>query len=329
VSKIVAFCCDGGRTRGVGHVMRCLSLAEEFAARGFQPVFAADLGGVGWVIDELRRRNITVVTSAHVDIGEIISMAPTAAVVDSYDLPHAESDKIRAAGIPMLAIHDGDNGDRPADLHLDQNLGAHGPGLNGLRYALLRDDIVRLRPAQPRSGTTRTPPTVLAFFGGTDAFGAAPLVAEALAATGLAFRATIVAASDEYAARIRAIEPGADQSFTVIPAGGELTEHIADADLVISASGTTLWELLCVGAASAVVCVVDNQEIGYARVIATGVAAGLGGLTTMRTDLAPARDALRALLLDPAERDRLRAAGWHLVDGQGRRRVADALLARV
>ncbi len=327
--KRVAFCCDGGPIRGVGHVMRCLSLAEEFAARGFQPVFAADIGGIGWVEAELQRRGITVVTSAHVDMTPILGQMPIAAVVDSYDLPAESSERLRTAAIPLLAIHDGSNGDRPADVRLDQNLGARGSGLLGLDYALLRDDILRLRPESPRVGRHGVPPKVLAFFGGTDAFGAAPVVAQLLAATGLDFAATIVAANDRLAARIAAIPTSDRQSIRVISAGSELTSHIAGADLVIGASGTTLWELLCVGAASAVVCVVDNQEIGYARVVATGVAAGLGSLDAMRTNPAAATAALRSLLLDPAERDRLRAAGWRLVDGKGRQRVADALLALV
>jgi hypothetical protein len=309
--------------------MRCLSLAEEFIVRGFQPVFAADLGGVGWVEDELRRRNIPVVTSAHTDLAPLLATNPVAAVVDSYDLWTEKSDQLGAAGIPMLAIHDGANGERPAALWLDQNLGAYGPGLNGLGYALLRDDILRLRPDRPRIGRHGVPPKVLAFFGGTDAFGAAPVVAQLLAATGLDFAATIVAANDRLARQIGAVEAGAGQSITVIPAGDELTSHIAEADLVIGASGTTLWELLCVGAASAVVCVVENQEIGYGRVVATGVAAGLGTLDAMRADPSNARDTLRSLLLDPIERDRLRSTGWHMVDGKGRRRVADALLALV
>ena len=38
---------------------------------------------------------------------------------------------------------------------------------------------------------------------------------------------------------------------------------------------------------------------------------------------------LKRLLTDPAERARLAAAGWKLVDGNGRVRVADALTALI
>ena len=41
-----------------------------------------------------------------------------------------------------------------------------------------------------------------------------------------------------------------------------------ESDLVISASGTSTWELLCLGATAGLVCVVDNQEMGYERAVA-------------------------------------------------------------
>jgi hypothetical protein len=75
------------------------------------------------------------------------------------------------------------------------------------------------------------------------------------------------------------------------------------------------------------VCVVDNQVMGYERAIATGTAAGVGLLSDLKTDPSTAAAVLKRLLTDPTERARLAASGWKLVDGNGRTRVADALLA--
>jgi spore coat polysaccharide biosynthesis predicted glycosyltransferase SpsG len=327
VTKIVAFCCDAGRGNGVGHVMRCIALAEEFAARGYEPVFASDLGGIGWLEDELRRRDFPVIVSANVALEPMLGLSPMAIVVDTYGPMRFESyASVPASAQPVLVIHDGPYGMRDGDILLDQNLGAYGPGLNGLRYALLRDDIVRLRPDRPRAGRHGVPPKVLAFFGGTDPFGAGPAMARALVATELEFAATVVAADGFAADQIGRIQVRPGQSITTIPPGAGLMAHITDADLVVAASGTTLWELLCVGAAAAVINVVPNQDIGYRKVIATGVAAGLGSIVDMVMDPAPVVAALKAILLDGDERDRLRADGWNLVDGLGKQRVADALL---
>ena len=55
-------------------------------------------------------------------------------------------------------------------------------------------------------------------------------------------------------------------------------------------------------------------------------AGGLGTLEDIRRDPSRAAALLRELLGDDRRRQELRARGWRLVDGQGRRRVADALL---
>src|SRR5262249_3165550 len=199
------------------------------------------------------------------------------------------------------------------------------PRLAGLDYALLRDEVLRLRLPAPPVGAFGSPPRVLAYFGGTDPFGASPMVLSALARSGEPFEATIVAPRPELRAALAAVPLASGQAVRAIDPTSELMSLAASADLVISASGTSLWELSCIGAAAAVVWVVDNQELGYDRVIAAGTAAGLGHLDDVRDDPETAAEILRDLLRDVTSRDRLRAAGWRLVDGRGRERVADAL----
>ncbi|HET6985111.1 MAG TPA: spore coat protein, partial [Kribbella sp.] len=172
-------------------------------------------------------------------------------------------------------------------------------------------------------------PKVFAFFGGTDAFGAGPPVVQALVATGVPFEATVVAPTADLAARIAAVQLQPRQRVDVIGPTDQLAEAVREADLTISASGTSTWELLCLGATAGLVCVVDNQVMGYERAIATGTAAGVGVLSDLRQDPANAAVVLRRLLTDPAERARLAAAGWRLVDGGGRARVADALMGLI
>jgi spore coat polysaccharide biosynthesis predicted glycosyltransferase SpsG len=340
----VVFRCDAGPVLGVGHVMRCVALAEELAARGAECVFAADLADVPWAAEQVGSRGFGIVQLADVPAAEavaaLLALRPDAVVLDTYYSPPEVGAKLRAAGSPVLAIIDGDVRGQVGDIYVDQNLGSEaadgwsvsgaGPAgavrLAGLDYALLRDEVRRLRPPAPPGGAFADPPRVLAYFGGTDAFGASPPLLDALARTGRAFDATIVAPRPQLRAALGevALHPG--QHFRAIDPTGALMSLAAEADLVISASGTSLWELLCIGAAAAVVWVVDNQRLGYDRVIAAGTAAGLGHLDDVRADPGPAAALLDALLGDVTRRDRLRVAGWRLVDGRGRERVADALL---
>jgi spore coat polysaccharide biosynthesis predicted glycosyltransferase SpsG len=138
------------------------------------------------------------------------------------------------------------------------------------------------------------------------------------------FEATIVAADESLRRDLLAVVPAAGQRFDIIEPTDDLPKILAGADLVVSASGTSTWELLCLGLPAALVWVVDNQIQGYGRTVAHGYAAGLGRLGRLDDT---AVDVLRDLLTSPGARAALAARAWSAVDGRGVERVADALLA--
>lgn len=326
-----------GPTRGIGHVMRSLALAEELVRRGAEVVFVCDSHTVPWADEQIRGRGIAVepaVWTAEQHLELFGRLGLTAVVWDSYDLDPAVFAAVRASGLPSLAIVDGGYGGAVADILVDQNLGSELDSpelpegairLAGLDYVLLRNEILELRPAEPPAPRSGGVPKVFAFFGGTDAFGAGPYVVQALAATGVPFEALVIAPGDELAEAIGAVHLQPGQHVEVIGPTSQLAKAVVASDLVISASGTSTWELLCLGATAGLVCVVDNQVMGYERTVATGAAVGVGVLSDLKADPSAAAAVLGPLLQDPAERARLAAAGWQLVDGQGRVRVADHL----
>ncbi|MEV4637736.1 spore coat protein [Actinoplanes sp. NPDC049548] len=333
--------CDAGPRTGVGHLVRCVALAEELTSRGVAVHFLSDLGGLEWATRQLTSRGLPWHPAPYDPVGLVAAadrLALDAVVVDSYELPPAHAAALRASGRTVTAIVDGDLRGLPADVYVDQNLDAElskpelpagAVRLAGLDYALLRQAVRRLRPPSPPTLRPVTAPRVVAFFGGTDAYRAAPVVARLLIRTGVACTATIVAANPQLRADLLALQPGAGQRLEIIDPTDDLPELLADADLVISASGTSTWELLCLGLPAALVWVVDNQIIGYGRTTARGLAAGLGHLPALRQsslDSAAAVDVLRGLLTNPAARATLAAKAWAAVDGRGCARVADALL---
>ncbi|MEI7055133.1 spore coat protein [Nocardioides sp. CCNWLW239] len=333
----VAMVCDAGPDVGIGHVMRCLALGEELVARGVRVVMVADLDRVPWAAEQVRRRGIEIVFPGPEDVREVlVGLDPSSVVVDSYLLPASVYADLRDRW-PLLALTDGDPGGRVADLYLDQNLGAEASAwtlpegsrhLGGLDYAQQRRDIVRQRPSRPKTAADEhTPLRVLAFFGGTDAFGVAPRVARLVARTGVAVELTVIAATPELAEATHGIEPAPGQVVQVIGPTDTLAELVADADVVLSAAGTSAWELFCLGAAVGFVCVADNQADAYARMDADGLALGIATLAELDADPGRAVTRLEALLGDVRLRERLRAACWTTVDGRGPARVADALLA--
>lgn len=373
--------CDAGTGRGVGHLMRCLALAEELRERRLEVVVLGDMGGLEWAAEQLARRGLRLLPGpgdAAAMVRAARRLALDAVVVDSYDLDPRCPGALRRAGVRVLAVVDDDDRGQDADIYLDQNLGAErrsgrAPAgsvrLAGVRYALLRDDVRRLRrrgpiesgqpdsaltdhrqpvtsqqpdgrPVEPRQpdgvlpdhrqpsqGPVEhgRPPRVLCFFGGTDAAGAAPVVVGELIATGVPFLATAVTPRERALDHLR---PAGGQTVRRIPPTDDLPRLIAAADLVVTAAGSSMWDLLYLGKAAALVWVAANQRPGYEEVVSRGLAAGLGHLGAVAGTAGPARACLRDLLTSARAREELGARGPALVDGEGRSRVADALLSR-
>ena len=336
--------CDAGPRTGVGHLVRCVALAEELTRRDVDVCFLSDLGGLSWPRHLLESRGLSW-TPAPGTVDALVAAAEgrdlDAVVLDSYDLPPGTGAALRADRRAVLAIVDGDLRDQVADLYVDQNLDAENvspplpPGaerLAGLPYALIREAVRRLRPAQPRPSRATGSPKVVCFFGGTDAYRAAPTIARLLVDTAAPCDATVVAADDGLRAELAALPVRTGQRIEVIAPTDELPALLADADLAVSASGTSTWELLCLGVPSALVWVVDNQQAGYQRTVARRLAVGLGhlaGLADGGPDRHAAVAALRGLLTDADGRADLGRRAWHAVDGRGVQRVADELLRRV
>lgn len=331
---------DLGPQIGVGHLMRCLALAEEVVARGEQVVFFVDSAAVPFAAAQLEARGFPATAPPEglvAQLNWLEALAPDAVVIDSYLLPRQTYAEVRRRW-PTLALIDGDPLGRQADLYVDQNIGAErdpwplpvadAHRLAGLSYALMRQDVLRHRPARPASGAALDGLLrVFAFFGGTDAFGAAPLVVPALVATGLPFHLEVVAATEERRRELASVVPLPGQKIDVIAPTDRIAELVVRADLVVSAAGTSSWELLCLGAAVGFVCVAANQEASYERAMTAGLGVGLGRLSAIATDMTGATEALRRLLDDDDERTSSRARGWATVDGAGSRRVVDAFQA--
>ena len=336
VPAVALVVCDLGPGTGVGHLMRCLALAEELRERDLEPWFVADASAVPFAAEQLRSRGFSWTAPPEPEALRTLVIRHGAAlvVVDSYLLPAWVYADLRRTGAPLLAFVDGEPAGREADVYLNQNLGGeHVPAnladgstyLGGIDFALMRDEILAPAAAPVRADDR---PSVLAFFGGTDVHRAAPVVTELLVGTGVPFTATVVAATPALAEHVRAVPTGPGQDVTAVPPLSRLVDAVRSSDAVISAAGTSTWELMCLGAATALVVVADNQLAGFEAATTSGAALGLGRLTDLPGSGAASRT-LRTLLTEPDVRRDLRRRARGLVDGQGRRRVVDAALDRI
>ena len=177
---------DAGLLTGTGHVMRCLSLAEELMSRGHEIFLVTAPFDVSWLEQLVVESGVSVKSCTAGDLARetILGLVPDWVVVDSYSIA-AEEITALDTFVPVLAVVDGETRGVVATILLDQNLGAeervNGPAwLAGSQFALVRDAVLDQRRTDPwrLRGTSRS---VLSFMGGTDPHAASIGVAHALA----------------------------------------------------------------------------------------------------------------------------------------------------
>ena len=334
----VLLLCDGGGSLGVGHVIRSLALAEAAVAAGHDVVVAGHFEG-SFVQGQLAAAPVEVVQlAAPADAGpdallELIQrMGPDVLHVDSYHLSHWFM-----GTFVLSSMEDGPFGRRPADVVVDPTFGAEltpRPDdrarllLRGSRFAPIRQRVLDARRSAKVVGTVVDPPdsqarSVLVVMGGTDPVGLAPAAIDLLARTGLALDVTVIAVG-ENAERVRAAARGSALSVNILAPVDDLASLMSAQDLVVSAAGTSVWELCCIGVPMALIWAVDNQRDGYDRVVAAGAALGLGGPELgqpERHGRERAADLLTTALTDAGVRAGLARAGRSVVDGLGAWRV--------
>jgi len=320
---------DASAAQGAGHVMRCLTLAEELSGRGHEVLLAVSVEGIPWLSERVAAAGLESVpaTAGAVDVVGLSALKPDWVVIDlpSVDV-HSASDL--AARLPVLLITDGQPPAVQAALFLEQNLGAEvaapptGTLLAGPRYALVRRAIRDRR--RPDPWNIVGVPRVLAVMGGTDPTGAIVEVARRLAGVDAAFEATVVT-TDGHRAAVDAALAGRAHVTVASPSGG-LDGLLADADVVVCAGGTSLWDVATLGIPVIALAVVENQRASVRGAVAAGIALGVDAAEDPSAFDAVGGQLERLLTVEVLRRD-LSERAAELFDGLGPSRVADAMEA--
>jgi spore coat polysaccharide biosynthesis predicted glycosyltransferase SpsG len=327
------FVAVAGPTEGLGHLTRCRVLMLELARRGW-PV---ELLFVGPATTLARWQwpdgvKLTAMGEAPSDlqvqaaIGERLAAAHIGwIVIDGYRFRgRAWREQANGGGAKLLMFDD--IGDQPfaADAVLNQNNDDSrfyaGRGIEadhwllGPKFALLDDE--HLGPAG--KSLNQKLERLLVVFGGADRRRMTPRAVAALSRLRPALQLDVVLGP--YSTWSDAPADTAQLTFHRAPPG--LAPLLRQADAVLTAAGSTVWQA-CAGRCPAlVVQTVDNQ----AQVVATlrkADCAWLVDAEQIENQLPQAIDALRPL----AMREALATRARELVDGAGKARVAETLMA--
>lgn len=355
---------DASEQIGLGHVMRCLALAQVLRSQGAEVDFICRTLS-GHAMDLIRAQGFRVVVlraptpgdaiterrTKHaewlgvdwfVDRDETLSVLQTMEIpdwliIDNYALDDGWERAMRGKVRNILVIDDLSDRRHDCDALLNQNyaqdprsqyhglLGDSARILAGPRYALLRPEFAAIRATVGKRLNVLK--RLLVFLGGADPHNETGKVLQALEHPDFEALTVdiVVGASNPH---LRAI-----MDRCVSRPRWQTHSHIPDfhrlmveADLAIGAPGSAAWERCVVGLPSIMIAVADNQHPIGEMVAALGAGIYLGPSAGVSVKDIVA--SIQRIAVDPARLGDMRKVGRKLVDGKGAQRVALALFPR-
>jgi UDP-2,4-diacetamido-2,4,6-trideoxy-beta-L-altropyranose hydrolase len=285
----VVFRVDSSSQMGAGHLMRCLTLADELKKQNHQITFICrEL--LGNLIDLIKQKKHQVITLAinenfqtedlylswlgstqEQDGEQSIKVMPKNTdllIVDNYALDEKWHKQLRNWTKKIMVIDDLANRQFDCDILLNQNLGSKKQDyknkvlescqlLLGCDYALLRPEFNELRAkALAKREDTKTIKNILISMGGSDIDN---ITYDILQDLNDDFNIVVVlGSSSPHNEMIK--NYAKNKNIKVIINTDNMAELMLDADLAIGAGGSTSWERCCLGLPTLLYITAENQK---------------------------------------------------------------------
>ncbi len=309
----ILFRCDAGPIReiGTGHLARDLLLAEQMAARG------ASVGFCGH-FDHIARSRILdaghELIEAQADEPEnellgraVVRFAPHQLVLDRLDTQAEDLAAVRSSVPVVVTLDDRGSGARSADVVINAMVGVQPDPYSGFDWAVV---------PPPDSGTQPPPVngSIVLSLGGYDSQRLGGRIAKALAEQ---------VGHEIFWIVSRPIDEPPPVGVTVLERPPDFSDRLRGALVAVVNGGLTMMEAVANGVPCVAVAQYDHQAHTIQRLARRGA---LISVETASPDIGDrVAEAVRKLLVDPAERRSLRRRALANVDGRGLARVTDLL----
>ncbi len=333
MSRLILFRCDGDADIGLGHIVRCLALAEELQSEyDCRITFAVHRGKPG--IDMIDVRGYPVITgnestdafSQEEFLRNAVQASSCNALIMDFraDVSLDFLFSLRQQGIILVDIDDPNEKRLAADLafyppvpqvkKLDWS-GFTGQLMTGWEWVILRPEFTALADQQ-RIQNHRL--HVLVTMGGSDPAGFTITALEALDLLEDDFDTTVVlGAAFSREAELQSLLLRTKRKFTILRNVKNMAAVMVQADLAIASFGMTAYELACMGVPALYFCLTaDHAESCQAL-----VEAGMAVILEKRSSIGNIADEIRLLLRDGKYRQRMKANSQKVMNTNGVQRI--------
>ncbi len=334
----ILFRCDASPEIGLGHLVRCLALADEVHEKhGAAVTFAMRASALA---SEMVKQRAYPILSPR-DSGALdqevwlrdcmaTSGAQTLVIDVRDDLSKATLDALASDGAVIALLEDSSDRRWAADLAFYPPVpqvqradwsGFRGRLCVGWEWVILRSQFSG--PIAPRRNSKNS---LLIAMGGSDPAGLTLKAVRAVDRLDGDFESVIIAGAGFcHWQSLRDLLGKARRRLTVREDVTEMSAAMAEADLAICSFGMTAYELAAMGVPSVYSCLTADHEESASALVAAGMGVSVG-VDDQDTETRLAA-AVERLLMDENARARMSAKARELVDGRGASRVAELLVS--
>lgn len=326
---------DGGPEIGYGHLVRTSTLAKLALEGGHSVTYATTTPEIAHSVYPSQSRMLTLERDGERERFPewVEKKQPDVLLTDSYDVGTAYQRSLNRVAPCFCVVLDDTRHAVCADILVNGNV--YAPELQyeyegdepewclGLDYLLLREEIRTLAQQSP---PWRDPPErALVTMGGSDIRGTTPEVLPAFEGTDLTVDVIIGPGFDQENEReIERVAQETEADLRLLRGPSDLVDRMFQADLAVSATGTTSYELLALGTPTIGIPQADNQIPIVEALREDGAMVHLPP-----TEIDGLAAAVEELIMDATERWSLRERGRELLDGAGSERVYKTLIREV
>lgn len=283
-AKLAVFRCDASYAMGTGHVVRCLTLADELSRRGWACAF--------WTDAETREMASALIQNGHRIVGQWNERADIL-IADHYGLDTVFEKKCRTWASRILVIDDLANRLHDCDVLMDQTFGRPSGDykklvpedcriLTGPEYALLRPQFSAAREKSLARRATGRLERIMVSAGGANThnitsrilddlsrFSSAPLAIDVVLGKAAAHIDTV-------RGFVNHINDDTRHEAVFHVGVDDMAALMAKADLAVGAAGTSSWERCCLGLPTVMIELAENQKTIAANLRDARAALNLG-----------------------------------------------------
>ncbi|MDO5679072.1 MAG: UDP-2,4-diacetamido-2,4,6-trideoxy-beta-L-altropyranose hydrolase [Pelistega sp.] len=355
----IGFRVDAAIHIGMGHLQRCLTLANYLTSVGHSCIFFCRNYGDDFYSDVVRcghqliiignsnyvkniYKNNWLSVSLRTDLNDFIAQIKNtpidACVIDHYGIDEQWEKEVQKHFKKIIVIDDLADRKHSCDILIDQNflpnyaerynklVPRYTKKLLGPQFVLLRPEFKMLRLDKATKNDSSDLPKILINFGGAGRF---ELLSKVVKAVNLnhKFTFTIITGKLHKHEFQQLLHLANGRNVEIHEFTQNMARLMHESDFAVGACGSTVWERFCLGLNSALVILADNQTAVLNFLHSKNLIDSLGWYHNLTLDALS--DFFNNLITDDDKYISRKLSIMKLIDGEGTRRVGEFILGEL